>query len=269
MALLLSFNTSLKVSLIIQLISGIIGSYVLLLKIKPEYNYLYSLMFLDTLVQFTEAFYYSLFIYYGVSAEYASKLRYYDWFITTPVMLLITIALVFYNSQHSTISSLYHTSSETQHNNTLTRERDKLYNINKINQTFSEKLYNTYIYPVIKFINHSTHKQSVGLILISNFFMLLFGYLGEQSIITRLSATVIGFIFFFISFYVMFADFIVKYGNTMTYYYYAIFTTVWGLYGIAYLFNEETKNIMYNGLDLISKNIYGLILSYIIYTMSE
>ena len=36
---------------------------------------------------------------------------------------------------------------------------------------------------------------------------------------------------------------------------------VWGVYGVAALFEYDTKNIMYNLLDLVSKNFYGLIVT--------
>ena len=41
---------------------------------------------------------------------------------------------------------------------------------------------------------------------------------------------------------------------------------VWAIYGVAYLTNSNTKNSIYNLLDLVSKNIYGVALAiYLIY----
>ena len=39
-----------------------------------------------------------------------------------------------------------------------------------------------------------------------------------------------------------------------------MFAAIWTGYGFAYLLDEETKNIAYNGLDVISKAIFGVVL---------
>jgi len=41
---------------------------------------------------------------------------------------------------------------------------------------------------------------------------------------------------------------------------------IWGLYGIAAIFNYKIKNTFYNILDIFSKNFFGLFLSYLVYT---
>ena len=43
------------------------------------------------------------------------------------------------------------------------------------------------------------------------------------------------------------------------------FFLIWSLYGLAALLPYIYKNVMYNILDLFSKNLFGLILVYIIY----
>ena len=40
---------------------------------------------------------------------------------------------------------------------------------------------------------------------------------------------------------------------------------VWALYGVAAMFSVLPKNIMYNFLDIISKNFYGLFIFYKLY----
>ena len=42
---------------------------------------------------------------------------------------------------------------------------------------------------------------------------------------------------------------------------------VWGLYGVAFLFPYLYKNISYNYLDVISKNVFGLVLSVYAFTL--
>ena len=39
-----------------------------------------------------------------------------------------------------------------------------------------------------------------------------------------------------------------------------IFAVIWGGYGIAYMLEEEEKNIAYNILDITSKAIFGMVL---------
>jgi bacteriorhodopsin len=241
----ISFRNSLIVSVIIQLTAGLITLYALYIPVKDEFNYLYSLVGLDAIVQFVEAFYYLLFIYYDISASNASKLRYFDWFITTPIMILTAVAFFFYNS---------------------TQGKDFIKSQPK---TREETLKSKLLKPMTDFINYPNHTWSLVIILISNFLMLLTGYIGEIGLLSILNATIIGFVFFFVEFYYIFKDFVAPYGDTNIYIYYTIFTTVWALYGVAYIFNDTIKNISYNILDLISKNIYGLLLAYSIYSLRE
>lgn len=243
-----SFKSSLIFSVIIQITAGIITFYTLFIPIEEKYNYLYSLTSMDTIVQFIEALFYILFIYYGVTVSQASKIRYFDWFITTPIMVLTTIAFFFYESKEGKELSVANL-------NNTTREHKK--------SSIKHKL----LKPIQNFINYKDHYTSIIIILISNFLMLLTGYLGEISILSILNATLLGFVFFFIEFYYIYKDFVVPYKNPNTYLYYSIFTTVWALYGIAYVFNDRIKNISYNILDLISKNIYGILLGLSIYNL--
>ena len=70
------------------------------------------------------------------------------------------------------------------------------------------------------------------------------------------------FIPFFIMFYIIYENYS-KYTQTgkNTFLYIVI---VWGLYGVSTLMNYEIKNIMYNILDLFSKNFFALYLAYIL-----
>ena len=91
--------------------------------------------------------------------------------------------------------------------------------------------------------------------------MLLFGYLGEIKQIPIILATVLGFLCFGGSFYEMYRSFV----SSSQYSYFLVFTLLWSLYGVAYLWNDSLKNTAYNILDIFSKNIYGLLLVWIVY----
>ena len=54
--------------------------------------------------------------------------------------------------------------------------------------------------------------------------------------------------------------------STTGYYIFIYFFIFWSLYGVAALLPYYTKNILFNFLDLFSKNFFGIFLVYIIYT---
>ena len=75
-------------------------------------------------------------------------------------------------------------------------------------------------------------------------------------------STFLGFIPFTIMFYIIYEKYS-KYTTIgiTTFYYFAF---IWSLYGVAALMSYEVKNIMYNILDLFSKNFFGLFLAYVL-----
>ena len=147
-----------------------------------------------------------------------ATIRYYDWFITTPTMLFTT-ALVYYY--------LY------------TVEQNKEKDIS-LRQFVKE------------------HQNSLAIILLANFMMLVFGYLGETQVINSYTAFVFGFVFLAIAFYTLYQDF-AKYLKEQRYLF-IILTVVWSMYGVVFLFPVAYKNIVFNFLDIIAKNFFGLFL---------
>jgi len=102
--------------------------------------------------------------------------------------------------------------------------------------------------------------NKVAIIIVVNFFMLLFGYLGEQKHINKYYGLIFGFIPFIIMFYLIKKWYITKDINT----FYWIFVSIWALYGFAYMLPYKIKNIMYNILDLFAKNFFGLYLGFVL-----
>ena len=90
--------------------------------------------------------------------------------------------------------------------------------------------------------------------------MLLFDYFEEKKIINKNFSIIIGFIFFFGTFKIIYDNY-VKQNNMNKNLFYGVFI-IWSLYGVAALFDHKAKNISYNFLDIISKNFYGLFLFY-------
>ena len=91
-----------------------------------------------------------------------------------------------------------------------------------------------------------------------NYLMLYIGYLGEIGFIDRLNTMILGFIPFIIMFSTIFMKFVKPKYILSNYILFGLVTTIWSLYGIVYLFNDEYKNILMNILDCFSKCFIGL-----------
>lgn len=94
--------------------------------------------------------------------------------------------------------------------------------------------------------------------------MLACGLLGELERIPRTSAVAWGFVPFVGMHGIMYT------ALPFTTAGFAILTfqcIVWSAYGVAALFDYNTKNIMYNLLDIVSKNFYGLIVTFTTFAM--
>ena len=99
-------------------------------------------------------------------------------------------------------------------------------------------------------------------VVILNWLMLLFGYLGEMKIIPVLLGVFLGFIPFLIYYYMIYINYVTQ--NTNGYLLFWYFFIFWSLYGIVAGLPYYIKNSFYNILDLFAKNFFGLFLSYII-----
>jgi bacteriorhodopsin len=97
-------------------------------------------------------------------------------------------------------------------------------------------------------------------IIILNYFMLYVGYLGETNVLKRFYAMIIGFVAFFAMFFIIFMNFVLPKNNFVNNVLFGFYLIIWSLYGIVYMFGEETKNIMMNVLDCTAKCLIGLFL---------
>ena len=102
------------------------------------------------------------------------------------------------------------------------------------------------------------HFKTIFFIIILNYLMLLMGYLGEINIINRYNAMFLGFIPFILMFYIIYVNYVKPIYVYANYIIFGIYLIVWSLYGVVYLFDEETKNIITNILDLTAKCVVGL-----------
>ena len=113
----------------------------------------------------------------------------------------------------------------------------------------------------------NNNKDSVFKILAANTFMLCAGFLGETKKIDKYLGLFLGLGGFGFSFYT-FYDTFAKHTDFGKLFFMA-FTFVWLMYAVAYMMNPKIKNTMYNILDLISKNVFGVYLMYRLYTIKQ
>lgn len=92
---------TLNYSLYAQFIALIVGSLGFLFTLKPQDKILKEILGIETIVQIVEATFYIWFSFFynkNLDKNDITKYRYYDWVITTPIMLLSTIMYFEYNN---------------------------------------------------------------------------------------------------------------------------------------------------------------------------
>jgi len=207
-------------SLWIQIITTIISLDGFRYQIEPKDAILKEILFIETFVQVVEGFFYSYIIKGLDDINSMTPRRYFDWMITTPIMLFSTVIFFKY--------------SEMKENNNL--------------EGFTTKQF------------YQENKENVNKIVVYNGLMLLFGFLGETGILPKYTSITIGFVFFFMSFKLIYQEYAVNSKLAMVLF--KILFVIWSLYGIAAMLPVREKNICYNCLDVFSKNFYGLFIYY-------
>ena len=220
----LDIYTSLIASIIIQVITGIIEIITLFIKVPPKFVFLQQMMLLEVIVQFIEGSFYMYWLYNFNNILNITPSRYVDWVITTPTMLVNLIFYLFF--------------LQYKDNNIS----DKLHFFELFNQEF---------YTIIT-------------ILLLNWLMLLFGYLGEIHLLHVLLGVSLGFIPFLIYYYIIYKKYAILSKDGLKLFFY--FFIVWSLYGIVAVLPYNIKNMCYNILDLFAKNFFGIFLTYLIIT---
>jgi hypothetical protein len=217
------FFITLIISILIQLITGVIEIGALFIKVPTSHLLIRQLLILEVIVQIVEGMFYFWLAYNFTNITNVTPKRYIDWAITTPTMLITLILyLIFLDKK---------TKDETNKLDFFTLLNDNL----------------DIIIPILLF----------------NWLMLLFGYLGEMKIIPVLLGVFLGFLPFIIYYYMIYVNYVQP--NTTGYLLFWYFFVFWSLYGAVAILPYYIKNSFYNILDLFAKNFFGLFLSYIIY----
>ena len=96
------------------------------------------------------------------------------------------------------------------------------------------------------------------IILFFNYIMLGFGYAGEVGWMQKELANVLGFGGFAALYYFIYKKYIAGRNNKDNNLLFAAFVILWAFYGVFYMFDEVTRNVGYNILDLLSKCFVGI-----------
>ena len=220
----LNVYTSLITSIIIQVVTGIIEFISLFVNLPSKFAFLKQMMLLEVFVQFIEGSFYVYWFNNFTNILNVTPTRYFDWVITTPTML---VNLIFY-----------------------------LIFLQKLDDNTSDQL------NFFELFNQEIN--TIIPVLLLNWLMLLFGYLGEISVIPVLLGVLLGFIPFLIYYYIIYNKYALLSEEGFKIFIY--FFVFWSLYGIAAILPYKIKNTCYNILDLFAKNFFGIFLTYLIFT---
>jgi bacteriorhodopsin len=111
------------------------------------------------------------------------------------------------------------------------------------------------------------HRSDILLVFAFNAFMLVFGYLFEIGVLDLFTSNTLGFAGLIGSFYVIYSSFVTK-NPTANLPLFGFMSAVWGSYGVAATLSPTLKNVFYNLIDAVSKNFYGIFLTYVVYQKS-
>ena len=218
-------------SLLIQWISLIFGTFAFLWG-SPA-GPLASVLNIENGVQLIELIFYHWYRWVTIGSGGMFDIawvRYLDWMVTTPLMLISTGLFFEWKKQPPLVKS----------------------------DAFS----------LSGWINdHST--QIISMVL-SNGIMLLVGFLQEIHKLDIITSTLIGFLALGVSFWILYSfkeqPDPIKPNSKKAEWLYPFMYIVWSIYGFAAMLPPVWKNICYNILDIFSKNFYGSYVSYLVFT---
>jgi hypothetical protein len=217
------FYITLLISIIVQIITGIIELGSFFIKVPTVYSLIKQLLILELVVQFFEGSFYFWLAYNFNKVLNVTPKRYLDWFITTPTMLITLMLYLIY-----------------------------------LNKRLENKTGELEFFTLLK-----DNSDIFIPVVVLNWLMLFFGYLGETGIIPVFLGVFLGFIPFLTYYYIIYVNYVNQKTNGYLLFWYFFF--FWSLYGFVAVLPYYIKNSFYNILDLFAKNFFGLFLSYIIF----
>lgn len=177
-------------SLAVQFFTGVVDLYVLLMPVASELLLLKQLLLMEFLVQFIEGIFYIWLAFNISTAVNITRKRYYDWSITTPVMLITLSSYLIYL---------------------------------KIKETGSSAIPD--FFDVLN-ANYATFFKIVML----NAMMLIFGYLGEINLLPTSTSVIAGFLPFLAMFYIIYNSYAkYTYSGMLLFTYFFIAWSMYGI----------------------------------------
>lgn len=165
------FYNTLYLSVVVQIITGIIDTTALFVKIDKSYTIIKQLLITELIVQSIEGGFYLWLLFNFNEVTNITPKRYIDWSVTTPTMLIQLIVYLIYLG-------------------------------------YVEKGLDT---SKLDFFSLLTQNSiNISYVLYLNWLMLLFGYLGETKIIPTIDGVVLGFIPFIIYYYIIYIKYAVQ-----------------------------------------------------------
>jgi hypothetical protein len=165
-----AFLVTLIISVVVQIITGIIEIFSLFIKIPGNFSLIRQLLILEISVQFIEGMFYFWLVYNFNTLTDVTPKRYIDWSITTPTMLVTLILYLIY-----------------------LRYREN--NLDTSSLDFFTLL--------------SDNSTIITNVLYLNWLMLIFGYLGEKNILPTYIGVILGFIPFLIYYFLIYINYAV------------------------------------------------------------
>jgi len=177
-------KTTAYFSLAVQIVTAIIDFYVLVMPTAIEFILLKQLLLMEFIVQIIEGIFYVWLAINIATATNITRKRYWDWVITTPVMLITFSSYLIYLKLKESGSPVQPTFGDLWKENL---------------DTFLK-------------------------IILLNVGMLLLGYLGEINVLSVGTSVAAGFLPFIAMFYIIYEKFAVHtdFGKTMFYYFFIV-----------------------------------------------
>jgi hypothetical protein len=94
------FYVTLVISIVVQVITGVIEVGAFFVKVPAMYSIIRQLLIIELVVQLLEGMFYVWLAYNFTKVVNVTPIRYIDWFITTPSMLVtLRVYLIYLNNK--------------------------------------------------------------------------------------------------------------------------------------------------------------------------
>jgi hypothetical protein len=200
------FHVTLIISIIVQILTGIIEIGAFFVKVPTIYTLIKQLLTIELVVQFFEGVFYFWLAFNSTKESNVTPKRYLDWLITTPTMLITLMIYLIY----------------------LTKKVE-----NKANDLD--------IFTILK----ENASVFIPVVLL-NWAMLLFGYLVEMRIIPVLLGVFLGFIPFLMYYYMIYVNYVTNNtSGYLLFWYFVFFWSLYGIVAVLpYYLKNACYNIL-------------------------